>query len=136
MPSITILLQKEETDSLNPKQNLLQRWAFEAPKKFHGNFAIAYNGTLEFTLTSGAGLFDERYTNENARLVQIDCAACDGGRGISLAVFANGTNAFGGLSTKYQIPLNEKYWRKDPGSVLLEWKPPALCEMVETLAGQ
>eukprot|EP01138_Halocafeteria_seosinensis_P007967 gb/GECG01008140.1/.p1 GENE.gb/GECG01008140.1/~~gb/GECG01008140.1/.p1 ORF type:complete len:137 (+),score=7.42 gb/GECG01008140.1/:1-411(+) len=109
----------------------MQLWRFEAPPKFHGNFAIAYNGTVQITMTSGDGLFKEQYTNALPQLVRIECAACDGARGLALAVFANGTNSFGGLSTKFEIPLHEDYWLVDSGSPILPWKRPTtmLCPL-------
>ncbi len=49
-------------------------WYFEAPEKYYGDLSIAYDGTIEFTLVSYAGNFNNKNTNGN--LIELWCEKC------------------------------------------------------------
>lgn len=113
------------------------KWYFVAPAKFLGNHAAGYGGFLEFSLASAAGDFSSSNRNSNTEVVVLDCASCNSGAGVRLAVFGHQTSLYklDGSTQRVRIPLTEAVWYEDPKNSLNEWQHPTKCEMVEVLSG-
>ena len=119
-------------------------WAFVSPSKFHGWQGIAYDGALEFTLSSYSGSFNpsnynKLYNGNDLNLVEIFCSQCNLNLGVTLAfpLLKTISGLFNGLTTQYSLPLNEKAgWVKDPKNELIkDWQQPTKCEFIEVLCG-
>lgn len=112
------------------------RWYFVAPSKFLGNHAVAYGGRLEFSMASAAGDFAKSNHNANAAMVVLDCASCNRGAGVRLAVFGDQMVVkMDGSTQRVSIELTEGVWKEDPKNSLNAWGNPTQCEMVEVLSG-
>ena len=113
------------------------RWYFSAPPSYLGNQAVAYGGALEFALAAFSGEFDAASRNAGAHLVELECAACDSNRGLTVAFpVSELAKPFDGAPTAFSLPLLETAgWKKDPKNTLKTWWAPRRCEMVEVLAG-
>jgi len=108
-------------------------WRFCAPIKFHGNYEVAYGGTLQYTLGSFAGDFSRLNTNRDS--VVLTCKTCNEGYGMR---FVQKDIPFDGRATTFTHVLTEASahgWLKDPKNELTTvWSPPSQCEMVEMLS--
>lgn len=112
------------------------RWYFVAPSKFLGNHAVAYGGSLVFSMASAAGDFAASNINGEAAVVVLDCATCNSGSGVRLATFADAsTVVLDGKSKTMTLTLSESKWLKDSKNTLVKWANPTQCEMVEVLSG-
>jgi len=119
-------------------------WAFVSPSKFHGWQGIAYDGSLEFTLSSYSGSFEpsnynKLYNGNDLNLVEIFCSKCKLNTGLTLAfpLLKTASGLFNGLTTQFSLSLNEKAgWVKDPKNELIKnWQQPTKCEFIEVLCG-
>jgi len=108
-------------------------WYFNAPAKFLGFSAHAYNGKLSFTLGAFSGDFSPARRNSDLNMVVLECTTCNLGKGMRFAKKISEFN-FDGTPTRFNLALNEKQWLKDPNSVLSTWTAPTQCEMVELLS--
>lgn len=112
------------------------QWYFIAPSKFLGNHAASYGGSLQFSLASAAGDFGTSNLNSNNAMVVLDCASCNSGAGVRLAVFGHQSMfKLDGSTQRVTIPLLESTWYEDPKNSLNAWGHPTQCEMVEVLSG-
>jgi hypothetical protein len=112
-----------------------KHWYFSAPSKFLGHQGIMYRGKLKFTLSASTGDFSPKNLNLNRDLVVLECKTCDMNKGVRLVYQMERNHVhFDGRTTAFEVPLTEKHWLKDPKNVLLDWTPPADCELIEVLS--
>lgn len=112
------------------------RWYFVAPEKFLHNHAAAYGGKLKFDMATAAGDFKSENINLKPMMAVLDCASCNRGAGVRLAVFGDQMEVkTDGSTQSVAISLTEKVWKEDPKNVLNAWGHPTQCEMVEVLSG-
>lgn len=117
-------------------------WYFDAPSSFLGNKGVSYGGQLSFTLAAFSGDFSA--LNDNAYLVQLDCADCIGpvGKGITLAyplskALREAPSSFkdGSMEVTFSLELLETSgWLKDTQNTLIEWAPPSQCDIIQVLS--
>jgi len=112
-----------------------KHWFFAAPAKFLGHQGILYGGKLKFTLSASTGDFSAKNINHHRDLVVLECKTCDQNKGVRLVYqMAKNHVKFDGRTTSFEVPFTEKNWLKDPKNVLLDWAPPADCELIEVLS--
>merc|ERR1712070_213904 len=112
-----------------------KHWYFSAPAKFLGHQGITYGGKLKFSLSASTGDFSASNLNSNRDLVVLECKTCDMNKGVRLVYQMEANHAkFDGRTTTFEIPMLETHWLKDPKNVLLDWSPPADCELIEVLS--
>ena len=68
---------------LNSKNTI--RWSFDAPSKFYGNYGMAYNGFLQFYMTSFSGDFSSNTYPNPKTFISIECSTCNSGNGLMIA---------------------------------------------------
>jgi hypothetical protein len=132
---------KDDEVNRNAEGRDTKLWYFVAPMKFRFGSAknptgsLAYGGALRFTMGSHAGDFSKDNANsEMLDLVYISCATCDSGRGINM-VHRVSASEFTGSTKKFEIPILESSWLKDPKNTLFKWKKPTACEVIEVFDG-
>mmetsp|Transcript_33434 Transcript_33434/g.48406 ORF Transcript_33434/g.48406 Transcript_33434/m.48406 type:complete len:391 (-) Transcript_33434:55-1227(-) len=113
-------------------------WYFEAPAKFNGWQAMAYNGYIDFTLASFSGDFSAdnlNYAGEGINLVEMYCRTCNNAKGMTIAYPLQSSPGFDGSITKFTIPIHEGAgWKKKPENVLHPWTDPTKCDMIKVLS--
>lgn len=117
-------------------------WYFEAPSSFLGNKGVSYGGHLSFMLAAFSG--DFKSLNDNASLIQLDCADCIGpvGKGITLVyplskALAEASVSFqtGAMEVPFSVELLETSgWLKDSQNTLVDWMPPSQCDIIQVLS--
>lgn len=117
-------------------------WYFNAPATFLGNKGVSYGGKLSFSLAAFSGDFSS--LNDDAPLIQLDCADCIGpvGKGITLvyplakAIKESGTSfKDGATEMMFSLELLESSgWLKDSQNTLVKWAPPSQCDMIQVLS--
>jgi len=128
----------DDSINVNLKGDDLDIWRFQAPSQFLGWHGILYGGTFDFTLSSFSGDFSPSNLNFDGKmnLVEISCAECLRGKGITLGYPLLSSGAFSGSTTKFSINMTETSgWVKDPHNVLLSWTNPTKCDFMRVLSG-
>lgn len=113
-------------------------WYFQAPAKFTGWQAMAYNGYIDFTLGSFSGDFSAdnlNFAGDGINLVEIQCGTCNNSKGTTIAYPLKDSPGFNGSITPFTIPLHEEAgWKKKPENELHAWTIPTKCDFIKTLS--
>eukprot|EP00947_MAST-08B_sp_MAST-8B-sp1_P002883 g2883.t1 len=120
-------------------------WYFNAPAKFLGHKALAYGGTLVFSLAAFSGFQGQGGTAAKPsalgrHLVVLHCSSCNDRRGITLGWKAADTEYLktADFSASFSLPLlptgTNVQWEKDPQNSNHAWTTPSQDDMVEVLS--
>jgi len=112
------------------------RWYFEAsPERFyHKELAVAYGGTLRFTVRSMYGNFSE--VNSPLDWVTLECSSCDSGRGIRIVRFLDEHFRWDGREMQVELRLEpSEKWMRDPLNAALDFNQTVACDVAVVLAG-
>jgi hypothetical protein len=110
-------------------------WYFNAPSHFTGYQGLAYNGHLQFTLSSFSGDFSAANQNSDVKLVKLHCAKCATNSGITIS-YPLSASSFTGATKTFSIKLTESSgWLQDPENTLRTWVAPTKCQFIEVLSG-